>query len=44
MIARYKCPTSIAFHDTLPISGAGKILKNELRKLLWADHEKSVNQ
>lgn len=30
-IAAYKCPKRVIFRDTLPKSGAGKILKNELR-------------
>ncbi|MEH3099955.1 acyl-CoA synthetase [Sphingomonas adhaesiva] len=30
-IARYKCPRSIAFRDTMPLSAAGKILKGVLR-------------
>jgi acyl-CoA synthetase (AMP-forming)/AMP-acid ligase II len=30
-IAGYKIPRSFAFVDSLPISGAGKILKRELR-------------
>ncbi|WP_330249562.1 long-chain fatty acid--CoA ligase [Nocardia sp. NBC_00565] len=32
LIAGYKTPRSVEFVDALPISGAGKILKNELRK------------
>jgi len=32
-IARYKCPRSVEFRkEPLPLSGAGKILKTELRK------------
>ena len=31
-LASYKIPKSIVFRETLPLSGAGKILKNELRK------------
>ncbi|WP_414710698.1 AMP-binding enzyme [Pseudonocardia sp.] len=30
-IAGYKAPRSIAFVSSLPLSGAGKVLKNELR-------------
>jgi fatty-acyl-CoA synthase len=30
-LARYKVPKSVAFMKQLPISGAGKILKRELR-------------
>ncbi len=31
-LARYKVPKSVEFMDELPLSGAGKILKRELRK------------
>ncbi|MGW1675375.1 long-chain-fatty-acid--CoA ligase [Streptomyces sp. NPDC002324] len=31
LIAGYKCPRSVEFADSLPVSGAGKILKRELR-------------
>jgi fatty-acyl-CoA synthase len=31
-LARYKCPHSIEFHESLPKTGTGKILKRELRK------------
>jgi fatty-acyl-CoA synthase len=31
-LARYKCPHFIEFHETLPKTGTGKILKRELRK------------
>jgi acyl-CoA synthetase (AMP-forming)/AMP-acid ligase II len=30
-LARFKVPKSVAFMDEFPISGAGKILKRELR-------------
>ncbi|HEY0574581.1 MAG TPA: fatty-acid--CoA ligase, partial [Pseudonocardia sp.] len=30
-IAAYKCPRSVDFRETLPVSAAGKILKTELR-------------
>ena len=30
-IAAYKCPRSVEFRETLPVSAAGKILKTELR-------------
>lgn len=35
LIANYKIPRSAEFVDTLPMSGAGKILKRELRKKFW---------
>ena len=34
-LAHYKCPQSVDFLDSLPKTGTGKILKRELRKLLW---------
>ena len=43
-IAGYKCPRSVDFvDDPLPLSGAGKILKTELRKPYWEGLEKQVN-
>ena len=43
-IAGYKCPRSIDFRDTpLPLSGAGKVLKRELREPYWKGFTKSVN-
>lgn len=43
LIAGYKCPRSIDFRHELPLSGAGKILKNELRKPFWEDRQTQVN-
>ncbi len=44
LIANYKCPRSVEFvADPLPLSGAGKILKTELRKPYWEGHEKQVH-
>lgn len=42
-IAGYKAPRSIELVDALPVSGAGKILKRELRKEHWGDAERQVN-
>jgi long-chain acyl-CoA synthetase len=43
-IAGYKCPSSVEFRDTpLPLSGAGKVLKRELRAPFWRGYEKRVN-
>ena len=43
-IANYKCPRSVDFRvEPLPLSGAGKILKTELRKPFWAGKEKQIN-
>lgn len=38
LIAGYKCPRSVDVSEVpLPLSGAGKILKRELRKPFWED-------
>ncbi|WP_163508271.1 long-chain-fatty-acid--CoA ligase [Fodinicola acaciae] len=41
-IANYKIPRTVAFVDALPMSGAGKILKRELRKLHWSADGRQV--
>jgi len=43
LIAGYKCPRSLELRDSLPVSGAGKVLKTELRKPFWAGRERVVN-
>ena len=44
LIAGYKCPKSVEFHETpLPKSGAGKILKTALRAPWWEGYERGVN-
>jgi long-chain acyl-CoA synthetase len=44
LIADFKCPRSITFRtEPLPLSGAGKVLKTELRKPFWKGREKAVN-
>ncbi|MEE4299268.1 MAG: long-chain-fatty-acid--CoA ligase [Pseudomonadales bacterium] len=44
LIAGYKCPRSVTFRDEpLPLSGAGKILKTELRKPFWTGQARGVN-
>ena len=44
LIADFKCPRSVDFHsEPLPLSGAGKILKTELRKPYWGDSNRQVN-
>lgn len=43
-IAGYKLPKSIEFRaEPLPLSGAMKVLKRELREPYWAGHERRVN-
>ncbi|MDT5017312.1 MAG: hypothetical protein QOD39_3472 [Mycobacterium sp.] len=43
LIAGYKAPRSVDFVDALPMSGAGKILKRELRKQYWDDTGNQVS-
>ena len=41
-IAGYKCPRSVEFRDTpLPLSGARKVLKRELREPFWKADQKA---
>jgi len=42
-IANYKCPRQVSFLETLPLSGAGKVLKTELRAPFWKDKNKKVS-
>ena len=43
-IAGYKLPKGITFREEpLPLSGAGKVLKTELRKPFWEGRERQVN-
>jgi len=43
-IAGYKVPKSVEIRDEpLPLSGAMKVLKRELRARFWEGHERSVN-
>ncbi len=42
-ITSYKCPRSVVVREQpLPISGTGKILKNELRKPYWEGRDRQV--
>ena len=44
LIAGFKCPKSIEFsEEDLPKSGAGKILKRDLRLKHWGDAERGIN-
>jgi long-chain acyl-CoA synthetase len=44
LIAGYKCPKSVEFRDDpLPLSGAGKILKKDLRAPYWAGKDRNVS-
>ena len=43
-IAGYKVPKTIEFRsEPLPLSGAMKVLKRELRAPYWAGHERTIN-
>jgi len=42
LIADYKCPRSVDFKPTLPLSAAGKILKAELREPFWKGRGRNV--
>jgi long-chain acyl-CoA synthetase len=43
-IAGYKCPRSIEIRrEPLPMTGAGKILKRELRRPYWEGKMRAVN-
>ena len=44
LIAGFKCPRSVTMRDeALPLSGAGKILKADLRKPYWDGRDRRVN-
>ena len=44
LIATYKCPRSVEIRsEALPLSGAGKILKTELRKPYWPEGARRIN-
>ena len=44
LIAGYKCPRSVEISENaLPLSGAGKVLKRELRKPFWENRERHVS-
>lgn len=42
-IAGYKCPKAVVFVDSMPLSGAGKILKTVLREPYWRGRERNVS-
>jgi long-chain acyl-CoA synthetase len=43
LLGGYKCPKSVEFRESLPKSGAGKILKSELRRPYWEGKTRKVN-
>ena len=42
LIAGYKCPVSVEFRESLPLSGAGKLLKQVLREPYWEGRTRRV--
>jgi len=42
-LASYKKPKSVEFWDSLPMTGSGKIMKNEIRDRYWKGYEKKVH-
>ena len=44
LIANYKCPKSVKFRtEPFPVSGAGKLLKREVRQVYWEGRERGIN-
>lgn len=42
LIAGYKCPRSLQILDALPMSGAGKVLKTDLRAPFWKHKTRGI--
>jgi long-chain acyl-CoA synthetase len=42
-LASYKKPKSVEFWDSLPMTGSGKIMKNEIRDRYWKGYDKKVH-
>ncbi|KAE8243748.1 hypothetical protein A4X03_0g7683 [Tilletia caries] len=42
-IGGFKCPRTVEFRTEFPLSGAGKILKSELRKPYWEGKSRSIS-
>jgi long-chain acyl-CoA synthetase len=42
-LAGYKKPKSVEFRDSFPMTGSGKIQKNQIREEYWKGYEKKVN-
>jgi long-chain acyl-CoA synthetase len=43
LIAGYKCPRSMEFLTELPRSGAGKVLKRDIRDRYWSGADRGIN-
>lgn len=42
-LAKYKVPKKVLFHENLPKSATGKILRRELREPFWKDQKRKIN-
>lgn len=42
-LARFKCPTSVDWVESLPRNPSGKVLKKDLRAPFWKGRDRSVN-
>jgi long-chain acyl-CoA synthetase len=42
-LASYKKPKSVEFRDILPMTGSGKIQKNQIKEEYWKGYERKVN-
>jgi acyl-CoA synthetase (AMP-forming)/AMP-acid ligase II len=42
-LAGYKKPRRVEFLDQLPLGSSNKVLKKELRDLLWGDQTRRIN-
>ena len=43
LIAGYKCPRTVEFRETLPMSATGKVLKRDLREPFWRGKSRRVS-
>lgn len=42
-LAGYKCPKSVDFRESLPRSGVGKILRNQVKKDYWQGKDRNIS-
>ncbi|MFH1134905.1 MAG: long-chain-fatty-acid--CoA ligase [Pseudomonadota bacterium] len=42
-LAGYKCPKAIEFWERIPTTPVGKILRKDVKKKYWEDHDRSIN-
>jgi acyl-CoA synthetase (AMP-forming)/AMP-acid ligase II len=42
-LAKFKCPTSVDFVESLPRNPSGKILKKDLRAPFWVGRDRFVS-